>query len=119
MIKRSRNSTMSRLISLLVVVAWACNVDSFSIYGNRNLAVRNVGVRLQNARQSPQKDILRNVLASKNRISSQISMVTTDRPPVLPLSAHKQLVEGKLDNGFSYVILPNQVCDDYAVTGVC
>ena len=35
-------------------------------------------------------------------------MVTTDRP-VAALPVHKQLVEGKLDNGFSYVILPNQV----------
>lgn len=35
-------------------------------------------------------------------------MVTTDRP-VAALPIHKQLVEGKLDNGFTYVILPNSV----------
>jgi predicted Zn-dependent peptidase len=35
-------------------------------------------------------------------------MVTTDRP-IAALPIHKQLVEGKLDNGFTYVILPNSV----------
>ena len=35
-------------------------------------------------------------------------MVTTDRP-VAALPAHKQLIQGKLDNGFTYVIMPNQV----------
>jgi Insulinase (Peptidase family M16) len=41
-------------------------------------------------------------------MASILSMVTTDRP-VTKLPVHTLLVEGKLDNGFSYVILPNSV----------
>ena len=92
---------MSKLLALLVFVSSVYNVDSFSIYGTRQLSTRQHGLRLQNI---PQQTLL----ASKVRITSKISMVTTDRP-VAALPVHKQLVEGKLDNGFSYVILPNQV----------
>lgn len=41
-------------------------------------------------------------------MASILFMVTTDRP-VTKLPVHTLLVEGKLDNGFSYVILPNSV----------
>ena len=92
---------MSGFITLLAFVASLCNVSSFSIYGNRQLSSRTQGVQLQRLPQ-------RTLLASKARISAKISMVTTDRP-VAALPAHKQLIQGKLDNGFTYVIMPNQV----------
>ena len=50
----------------------------------------------------------RSLLVSRSKMASILSMVTTDRP-VTKLPVHTLLVEGKLDNGFSYVILPNSV----------
>lgn len=38
------------------------------------------------------------------------TMVSLDRRvPSTPLPQHPQLVQGKLENGFSYIILPNAV----------
>lgn len=92
---------MSRFITLLAFITSIYNVESFSMYGSRKLSGRYQGL-------PPQKLPQHTLLASKARITPKISMVTTDRP-VAALPMHKQLIEGKLDNGFSYVILPNQV----------
>jgi hypothetical protein len=93
---------MSRFIALLACIASICNVvNSFSIYGNRHHFVKHHGRQLQ---QLPE----RSLSVSRSKMASILSMVTTDRP-VTKLPVHTLLVEGKLDNGFSYVILPNSV----------
>ena len=95
---------MSRFLAFLACVASICNiVNSFSIYGNRHQFVKHHGRQSQLQRPSE-----RSLLVSRSKMASALSMVTTDRP-VTKLPVHTLLVEGKLDNGFSYVILPNSV----------
>lgn len=94
------------MISFISVLAFAFTVSnevaSFSINGNRQYT-RHSSYHVPRQLQQQQS-----FLASRSRISAKISMVATEKPAVA-LPRHKQLVEGKLDNGFSYVILPNSV----------
>lgn len=93
---------MSRLFSLILLVVCASHVaDCFGIYGSRQLTRRHQIANTPNHLQT-------SVLSSKCSLKAILSMVTTDRP-IAALPIHKQLVEGKLDNGFTYVILPNSV----------
>jgi predicted Zn-dependent peptidase len=93
------------MISFFSVLAFALTisneVSSFSIIGNRQYIRHSYYAPRQLQQQQ-------SFLASRSRISAKISMVATDKPAIA-LPRHKQLVEGKLDNGFSYVILPNLV----------
>lgn len=93
---------MISLIARLVCVAYVLDVaNCFSINGNRQFVRSNHALRFEKQSQIPH-------LESKRRITGRLSMVTTDRPAAA-LPRHKELVEGKLGNGFSYVILPNSV----------
>lgn len=93
---------MRQLISLLVCIVCAFDVaNCFSINGNRQFVRSNHALRFQKQSQIPHLEL-------KSRINGRLSMVTTDRPATA-LPMHKELVEGKLGNGFSYVILPNSV----------
>jgi hypothetical protein len=94
---------MVSLIAHLVCVAFVFDVaNCFSINGNRHFVRSNHALRFEKQSQIP-------LLESKRRITGRLSMVTTDRPAAAALPRHKELVEGKLGNGFSYVILPNSV----------
>lgn len=93
---------MISLIAHLVCVAYVIDVaNCFSINGNRQFVRSNHALRFEKQSQMPP-------LESKRRVTGRLSMVTTDRPAAA-LPRHKELVEGKLGNGFSYVILPNSV----------
>jgi hypothetical protein len=94
---------MVSLIAHLVCVAYVFDVaNCFSINGNRQFVRSNHARRFEKQSQIP-------LLESRRRITGRLSMVTTDRPAAAALPRHKELVEGKLGNGFSYVILPNSV----------
>lgn len=95
------------LFSVASVVSFLCQVDGFnplsrSLFSRSHLLQPTIGPR----------DVAKSLLNTNFDLMMTASDVPTKKKTaksITPLPQHSQLVQGKLDNGFTYIILPNAV----------
>ena len=110
----SSKSGVPRNLVVLFVLVFCSFVYSYKHGGSRILVNVRTPLVLQRSflgsklQQQQQQQRHTSVFPMVGRRSS-LSMYTQDLAPVVALPQHQNLVQGKLSNGFTYIILPNRV----------
>lgn len=115
--------TMRRLVAFLLLAGWSALVQAYSFSSVKHSLRGAATVGSDRAFPLPRPHAslftrddakavakplrVRQGLMSMTGTIDRVSLGNARMPPSAPLGEHPQLVRGKLDNGFSYVILPN------------